>query len=103
MSTVTPTPHRRTPSRTPNAGGAFFFITRPIPTTDFTNFSSHAVFYDNKRYPTSEHLFQSFKMDLALWHKFTQHESLKRELLATDDAELIEGRRILKYFSEIDG
>jgi diaminohydroxyphosphoribosylaminopyrimidine deaminase/5-amino-6-(5-phosphoribosylamino)uracil reductase len=29
-------------------------------------------------------------MDLALWHKFTQHESLKRELLATDDAELIE-------------
>lgn len=30
------------------------------------------------------------QMDLALWHKFTQHESLKRELLATDDAELIE-------------
>jgi predicted NAD-dependent protein-ADP-ribosyltransferase YbiA (DUF1768 family) len=29
-------------------------------------------------------------MDLALWHKFTQHESLKKELLATDDAELVE-------------
>jgi len=29
-------------------------------------------------------------MDLALWHKFTQHESLMKELLSTDDAELIE-------------
>ncbi|KAJ7614088.1 hypothetical protein FB45DRAFT_874242 [Roridomyces roridus] len=29
-------------------------------------------------------------MDLVLWHKFTQHESLKNELLATGDAELIE-------------
>ncbi len=29
-------------------------------------------------------------MDEALWHKFTQHGDLKRELLATGDAELIE-------------
>ena len=29
-------------------------------------------------------------MDLALYHKFTQHNDLKRELLATGDAELIE-------------
>jgi diaminohydroxyphosphoribosylaminopyrimidine deaminase/5-amino-6-(5-phosphoribosylamino)uracil reductase len=85
-------------------------------------------------YPTSEHLFQSFKfqghrpnlaehirtcsdwpsgafkearrfqpeirsdwrqvniekMDETLWHKFTQHQKLKDELLATGDAELVE-------------
>lgn len=29
-------------------------------------------------------------MDDVLWHKFTQHDDLKRELLATGDAELIE-------------
>lgn len=29
-------------------------------------------------------------MDDVLWHKFTQHEDLKRELLATGDAELVE-------------
>jgi len=30
------------------------------------------------------------KMDIVLWHKFTQHEGLKRELVGTGDAELIE-------------
>lgn len=29
-------------------------------------------------------------MDIALWHKFTQHSDLKQELLGTGDAELIE-------------
>jgi len=29
-------------------------------------------------------------MDTVLYHKFTQHKDLKRELLATGDAELIE-------------
>ena len=29
-------------------------------------------------------------MDTTLYHKFTQHRGLKRELLATGDAELIE-------------
>ncbi|KAF7312708.1 DUF1768 domain-containing protein [Mycena indigotica] len=119
----------RTPTRT-----RILFYHKTDPHYGFTNFSAHPVFYDNKRYPTSEHLFQSFKfmphrpklaehirtcserpsvafsearrfapevrsdwkdvniqmMDIALWHKFTQHESLKKELLATDDAELIE-------------
>jgi len=90
--------------------------------------------YKDKIYPTSEHLFQSFKfqkykphlaehirtcsdkpsvafseaqkyqhevrpdwkqiklekMDTTLWHKFTQHRSLKEELLATGNAELVE-------------
>lgn len=29
-------------------------------------------------------------MDLVLWHKFTQNENLKQELLSTGDAELVE-------------
>ncbi|KAF7357336.1 DUF1768 domain-containing protein [Mycena sanguinolenta] len=110
------------------------FYHKTDPHYGFTNFSPHPVYYNNKRYPTSEHLFQSFKfqlhrprlaehirtcserpsvafsearrfqsevrsdwkivniqmMDRALWYKFTQHESLKKELLATDDAELVE-------------
>jgi hypothetical protein len=32
------------------------------PHYGFTNFSKHPVIYKNKRYPTSEHLFQSFKV-----------------------------------------
>lgn len=90
--------------------------------------------YKGKRYPTSEHLFQSFKfqdhrpdlaehirlycprpndalsearrfqpevrrdwmqvnvekMDETLLHKFTQHANLKRMLLSTGEAELVE-------------
>ena len=33
---------------------------------------------------------QNPQMDLVLWHKFTQNEHLKRELLSTGDAELVE-------------
>ncbi|KAJ7757694.1 hypothetical protein DFH07DRAFT_742103 [Mycena maculata] len=128
-----PIPPRRISPRTPTRARILFYH-KNDPHYGFTNFSSHPVFYDNKRYPTSEHLFQSFKfqphrpnlaehirtcserpsvafsearrfqpevrsdwkdvniqmMDLALWHKFTQHESLKKELLATEDAELVE-------------
>ncbi|KAJ7472735.1 hypothetical protein FB451DRAFT_302012 [Mycena latifolia] len=124
---------RRGSPRTPTRARILFYH-KTDPHYGFTNFSAHPVFYDGKRYPTSEHLFQSFKfqphrprlaehirtcserpsvafsearrfqpevrsdwkdvniqmMDLALWHKFTQHESLKKELLATDDAELVE-------------
>jgi len=104
------------------------------PYYGFTNFSPDPVDYQGKRYPTSEHLFQSLKfldhrpelaehirtcsprprvvfdethrfnpevrpdwlrvrvdmMDMVLWHKFTQNEHLKRELLSTGDAELVE-------------
>lgn len=33
------------------------------PHYGFTNFSPHSVIYDGKEYPTSEHLFQSFKVN----------------------------------------
>ncbi|KZT01543.1 DUF1768-domain-containing protein, partial [Laetiporus sulphureus 93-53] len=110
------------------------FYHKDEPHYGFTNFSPHSVTYEGKRYPTSEHLFQSFKfqrrwpglaehirtcsdrpsvafsearrfqpqvrsdwlevnigkMDVTLWHKFTQHRALRGELLATGDAELVE-------------
>lgn len=31
-----------------------------------------------------------FQMEETLWHKFTQHQDLREELLATGDAELVE-------------
>lgn len=110
------------------------FYHKHNPHYGFANFSYHPVVYKGKTYPTSEHLFQSFKfqkfrpeiaehirtysdkpsvafsearqyqdevrsdwnqmkiekMDITLWHKFTQHPDLKAELLATGDAELVE-------------
>ncbi|KAL4075067.1 hypothetical protein V8B97DRAFT_1868361 [Scleroderma yunnanense] len=38
-----------------------YFYEKSAPFYEFTNFSSHPVHYKGKRYPTSEHLFQSFK------------------------------------------
>lgn len=42
------------------------FYRKHKPYYGFTNFSPHPVYYNNKRYPTSEHLFQSFKVRLSL-------------------------------------
>lgn len=39
-----------------------YFYNREDPYYGFTNFSSHSVKYEGKVYPTSEHLFQSFKV-----------------------------------------
>lgn len=36
-------------------------------------------------------------MEIALWHKFTQHAALRDELLATGDAELIEVRFLILF------
>jgi len=111
------------------------FYHRHDPHYGFTNFSAHPVVYRDKRYPTSEHLFQSFKfqdhrpnlaehirlccterpsvalsearrfqpevrpdwlnvniakMDETLFLKFSQHPDLKRELISTGNAELVE-------------
>ena len=38
------------------------FYNKDEPHYGFTNFSPHSVVYQGKRYPTSEHLFQSFKV-----------------------------------------
>ena len=38
------------------------FYHRHDPHYGFTNFSAHPVVYNGKKYPTSEHLFQSFKV-----------------------------------------
>lgn len=38
------------------------FYHKHDPHYGFTNFSPHSVQYNGKRYPTSEHLFQSFKV-----------------------------------------
>lgn len=38
------------------------FYNRQDPHYGFTNFSAHPVVYKGKSYPTSEHLFQSFKV-----------------------------------------
>jgi len=127
----TPNVLRKNPPATGRA--KILFYHKHQPHYGFTNFSPHPVMYNGKRYPTSEHLFQSFKfihkphlmehirtcdprpsvafaearklahevrsnwkqeniavMDIVLYHKFTQHDGLKRELLATANAELIE-------------
>ncbi|KAI0695390.1 hypothetical protein BC835DRAFT_954760 [Cytidiella melzeri] len=48
-------------TRTPVAPPRILFYHKHHPHYGFTNFSPHPVMYEGKRYPTSEHLFQSFK------------------------------------------
>ena len=38
------------------------FYDKKDPFYEFTNFSPHDIIYKEKRYPTSEHLFQAFKV-----------------------------------------
>ena len=47
----------------PQAPQVIYFYNREDPHYGFTNFSPHEVWYDGKRYPTSEHLFQSMKVN----------------------------------------
>lgn len=120
----------------PPAQRRILFYDKNVPYYGFTNFSNHPVVFENKKYLTSEHLFQAFKflghrpdiaehlrtfsrrpmdvynearkfdhekrsdwlsgriniekMKVALKLKFTQHESLRDELLSTGDAVLVE-------------
>jgi hypothetical protein len=46
----------------PSLPKRILFYHKHNPHYGFTNFSSHPVIYNGKRYPTSEHLFQSFKV-----------------------------------------
>ena len=48
--------------RKPRVRPKIYFYEKHSPYYEFTNFSPHSVEYDGKRYPTSEHLFQSFKV-----------------------------------------
>lgn len=56
-------PSRDKQERSPRAPlrRQILFYNRGEPYYEFTNFSEHPVKYNGKRYPTSEHLFQSFK------------------------------------------
>lgn len=58
------------------------FYHKHDPHYGFTNFSYHPVLYEGKEYPTSEHLFQSFKVCVAvsLANEMTlQHRNLVSE------------------------
>lgn len=55
--TRAPSRHRRDSYQRPR----ILFYHKHEPHYGFTNFSDHAVMYEGKVYPTSEHLFQSFK------------------------------------------
>ncbi|KAF9556033.1 hypothetical protein CPC08DRAFT_642018 [Agrocybe pediades] len=54
---------KRPPSIKPSSStrNRILFYHKHDPHYGFTNFSAHPVIYNGKRYPTSEHLFQSFK------------------------------------------
>ena len=56
-------PRRVSPSNSaPTARQRILFYHKDDPHYGFTNFSAHPVIYNGKKYPTSEHLFQSFKV-----------------------------------------
>ena len=48
----------------PTTRQRIYFYHKHDPYYGFTNFSPHSVVYQGKIYPTSEHLFQSFKVSL---------------------------------------
>ena len=56
------------PSRRRHIRSRIYFYNREDLYYGFTNFSDHEVTYKGKVYPTSEHLFQSFKV----WHEVIQ-------------------------------
>ncbi|KAF8910520.1 hypothetical protein CPB84DRAFT_1672821 [Gymnopilus junonius] len=58
----TPEGHRRvSPIKATPSRPRILFYHKHNPYYGFTNFSPHPVIYNGKKYPTSEHLFQSFK------------------------------------------
>lgn len=66
LSIVPPSPRFVTPPESPifsppRSRPKILFYHRHDPHYGFTNFSPHSVIYKGKKYPTSEHLFQSLK------------------------------------------
>lgn len=53
---------RGSTSKPSSARSRILFYHKHDPYYGFTNFSPHPVIYKGKKYPTSEHLFQSFKV-----------------------------------------
>ena len=71
------------PRKNPRAASRpkILFYHKHEPHYGFTNFSPHPVMYRGKRYPTSEHLFQSFKVGgrtLQYFHSLLSRESPPR-------------------------
>jgi diaminohydroxyphosphoribosylaminopyrimidine deaminase/5-amino-6-(5-phosphoribosylamino)uracil reductase len=62
MSTMSPYNFQQPLPPPPSLPKRILFYHKHNPHYGFTNFSSHPVVYKGKRYPTSEHLFQSFKV-----------------------------------------
>jgi hypothetical protein len=56
----------RNPRKLSRGRPKIFFYNKGEPHYGFTNFSPHSVVYEAKLYPTSEHLFQSFKVSRPL-------------------------------------
>lgn len=56
-------PSRKSSPLTPSRPRILFYH-KHDPHYGFTNFSDHPVIYKGKKYPTSEHLFQSFKVSI---------------------------------------
>ena len=87
-SSSTPT----TPTGTIRAGlprtHRILFYHRHDPHYGFTNFSPHPVVFNGKKYPTSEHLFQSFKVCSALHY----HDQMSLTILASfkDTAQILQ-------------
>lgn len=67
---ATPLPSRASSCRGQTPRSKILFYHSHDPHYGFTNFSPHAVYYRGKRYPTSEHLFQSFKVRVYQHHCF---------------------------------
>ncbi|KAL0574141.1 hypothetical protein V5O48_007804 [Marasmius crinis-equi] len=59
---VQPQGHGR-PTTSSNGNPMIYFYHKHDPYYGFTNFSPHPIAYNGELYPTSEHLFQSFKFE----------------------------------------
>ena len=74
LVTMTPSPQvgrngirrgGRSPKHLSSAESPIFFYHKHDPHYGFTNFSDHPVCYEGAMYPTSEHLFQSLKVNVV--------------------------------------
>jgi hypothetical protein len=67
-----PPPRRRRPRKSGRPSQRILFYHRHEPHFGFTNFAEYPVEYEGRIYPTSEHLFQAFKV----WVSLSTHHAL---------------------------